>query len=168
MTKKALSIIIALIAILACKDETSNKIYILDKSEINHAKYLKSAIPFQRMNDDGKRYIRKKGGVGGINLQKPQLDKLIECNSPVIDDSKAVLVMDFPSKKSIAYEIYNEKGFTKKELVTEISQAYSIIYDEKEKYEISYRNLSDLELCGILKYQKDNVTYLVTRVELIK
>ncbi len=168
MTKKVLFIIITLMTILACKEEATNKIYVLDKSEIDDIKYLKSAIPFQRMDENGERYIRKKGGVGGMNLRKPQLDKLIECNSPVIDDVKAVLVMDFPSKKSIAYEIYNEKGFTKKELVTEIGKAYSIIYDEKEKYEISLHNLSDLELCGILEYQKDNLTYLVTRVELIK
>lgn len=65
----------------------------------------------------------------------------------------------------IGYEIKNENGFKKKDLVLELSQAYSVIYADKEKYGICCENFSDLELNNIVVFEVGNQIYLESKVE---
>jgi len=124
-----------------------------------------SANPFQIEGENGKRYIRQKGGVGGINLAHPELDKLYGADMSVTDSTKAILLIDFPLKKQIGYEIQNVNGFSRKDLVIELSKAYSELYTERNEYGICCDELSDLELNMVMVYAVDGQMYLESKVE---
>ncbi len=123
----------------------------------------KRAVQIEGKN--GKRYIREKGGVGGINLEKPELDKLYGIDEIVTDSTKAVLIIDYPLKKLVGYRIQNDKGFNRKDLVLELSKAYSEIYLEKEKYGICCNEFSNLELKMIVVFEVNGEIYLESKVE---
>ncbi|MCH2194463.1 hypothetical protein [Kordia sp.] len=123
-----------------------------------------SAIPFQIEGEYRTRYIREKGGLGGINLATPELDKLYCGNSSVTDSTKAILIINFPSKKIIGYEITSENGFSKKDIIVELSKAYAEIYKNKKKYEICCDKLSDLELKSIVVFKVGQRIYLESEV----
>lgn len=125
---------------------------------------IKSANPFQIKGENGKRYIREKGGVGGINLKNPELDKLNGAEQTVTDSAKALLIIEFPLDRIIGYEIENENGFKKKDLVIELNKAYSAIYADKEKYGICCENFSDLELTNIVVFEVGERIYLESKV----
>ncbi len=124
-----------------------------------------SANPFQIKDKKGKRYIREKGGTGGINLAKPELNKLYCSDCNVTDSTKAILIIKYPLKKTIGYRIYSENGFNKEKLVIELSKAYSEIFMNKKKYGICCDELADLELTSILVFKVGQEIYLETKVD---
>ena len=124
-----------------------------------------SANPFQIEGKNGKRYIRDKGGVGGINIANPELDKLYCGDCKVTDSINAVLIIDYPLKEIIGYKIQNKNGFSRKDLTIELSKAYSELFNEKDKYEICCDELSDLELNMIMVYEVNGQIYLESKVE---
>ena len=127
-----------------------------------------SANPFQIEGENGKRYIRDKGGVGGINLSDPELEKLYCGDCKVIDSTNAILIIDYPLKKPIGYKIQNDQGFSRAYLTVELSKAYSELYLKKEQYEICCDELSDLELTMIMVYKVNGEIYLESKVESYK
>ncbi|WP_299212593.1 hypothetical protein [uncultured Aquimarina sp.] len=68
-------------------------------------------------------------------------------------------------KKQIGYEIQNNNGFNRKDLVLELSKAYSEIYTEKDEYGICCDDLSDLELTMIAVFEVNGEIYLESKVE---
>lgn len=135
------------------------------KTDIMYGGMIVSVNPFQIEDENGKTYIRKRGGVGGINLKKPELDRLYDSDEKVTDSSNAILIIDYPLKKLIGYRIHNDKGFSKKDLVVLLSKKYSKIYSEKEKFEICCDEFSDLELQMIMVYKVNGEIYLESKVE---
>ena len=166
MKKASLLILLIALSLIGCAKKTiSERLSDIEKPDIMFGGMIVSANPFQIEGENGKRYIREKGGVGGINLQIPELEKLYKAEQIVTDKTKAILIIDFPLDKIIGYEIENTKGFNKKDLVIELSKAYSEIYAEKEKYGICCENLSDLELNNIVVYKVGEQIYLESKVE---
>ena len=124
-----------------------------------------SANPFQIEGENGKRYIRDKGGVGGINLANPELDNLICGDCKVTDSTNVVLIIDYPLKEIIGYKVQNDNGFSRKDLTIELSKVYSELYSKKEKYGICCDEFSDLELKTIMVYKVNGQIYLESKVE---
>ena len=167
MTKNILIFtIITIVSFLNCAEKTIlERSFEVEKPDLMYGGMIVSANPFQIEGENGKRYIRKKGGVGGINLATPELDKLYGADCMVTDSTKAVLIIGYPLKKIIGYRIQNENGFNRKGLVLELSKAYSELYLKKEQYGICCDVLSDLELKTILVFEVNGEIYLESIVE---
>ena len=164
--KKNSLLIFIVISFISCGEKTlSDKSFDIVKPDLMYGGMIVSANPFQIEGEKGKRYIRKKGGVGGINLANPELDKLYGADMSVTDSTKAILLIDFPLKKQIGYEIQNDKGFSRKDLVLELGKAYSEIYSDKDEYGICCDDLSDLELKMVVVFEVNGKIYLESRVE---
>ena len=165
MRKNSLLIFIIL-TFISCGEKTiSDKSFEIEKPDLMYGGMVVSANPFQIEGENGKRYIRKKGGVGGINLAKPEINKLYGADISVTDSTKAILIIDFPLKKQIGYQIQNDDGFNRKDLALELSKAYSEIYAEKDEFGICCDDLSDLELKMIMVYEVNGEIYLESKVE---
>lgn len=166
MKKSSLITFIVIFSLISCGIKPiSERFFEIEKTDIMFGGMIKSANPFQIEGDNGKRYIREKGGYGGINLKTPELEKLYGAEEIVTDNTKALLIIDFPLDRIIGYEIENENGFKRKDLVLELSKAYSAIYANKAKYGICCENFSDLELKNIVVFEVGNKIYLESIVE---
>ena len=166
MKNAILITIITLICFISCSKRTIlEQLFEIKKTDIMFGGMVVSANPFQLEDKNGKTYFRKTGGVGGINLENPQLDKLRGADEMVTDRTKAVLILSYPLKKTIGYRIENDNGFNRKNIVLELSKVYSEIYSEKEKYEICCDELSDLELKTIMVFEVNGEIYLESIVE---
>ncbi len=166
MKKSSILIFIIVFFVIGCGIKPiSERFYEIEKTDLMFGGMIRSTNPFQIEGDNGKRYIREKGGVGGINLKKPELERLYGAEQIVTDSTKVLLIIDFPLDRIIGYEIENKNGFNKKDLVIELSQAYSAIYANKEKYGICCENFHDLELKNILVFEVGNQIYLESKVE---
>lgn len=163
---KNILILITIISFISCSEKTIlERSFQIEKPDLMYGGMIVSTNPFQIEGENGKRYIRDKGGVGGINLSNPELDKLYCADCKVTDSTSAVLIIDYPLNKLIGYKIQNDKGFNKKDLTIELSKAYSEIYSKREKYEICCDKLSDLELTMIIVFEVDGKIYLESKVE---
>ncbi|MCL7755133.1 hypothetical protein, partial [Polaribacter sp. Z022] len=166
MRKTSLLILFIALNVVSCAEKTIlERLFDVEKPDLAFGGMIKSSNPFQIEGDNGKRYIREKGGVGGINLKTPELEKLYGAEEIVTDSTKAILIIDFPLNKIVGYEIENKNGFNKRDLTIELSKAYSEIYAEKDKYGICCEKLSDLELKNILVFEVGEQIYLETKVE---
>ncbi|MGG6231125.1 hypothetical protein [Tenacibaculum sp. SDUM215027] len=165
MKKSSLIIFILVFCLISCGIKPMSERFVeIEKTDLMYGGMIKSANPFQIKGDNGKRYIREKGGVGGIIMKTPELEKLYGSEQVVTDSTKALLIMDFPLDRIIGCEIENENGFKKKDLVLELSKAYTAIYADKEKYGIYCENLSDLELTNIVVFEVGEQIYLESKV----
>jgi hypothetical protein len=165
MKKSSLITFIVIFSLISCGIKPISERFIeVEKTDLMFGGMIKSANPFQIEGDNEKRYIREKGGVGGINLKAPELEKLYGAKQVVTDSTKALLIIEFPLDRIIGYEIENENGFTKKDLVLELSKAYSAIYDDKEKYGICCENFEDLELTNIVVFEVGKEIFLESKV----
>ncbi|WP_350290738.1 hypothetical protein [uncultured Croceitalea sp.] len=166
MKKSSLITFIVVFSLVSCGIKPITERFVeIEKTDLMYGGMIKSANPFQIEGDNGKRYIREKGGVGGINLKTPELDKLYGAEQVVTDSTKALLIIEFPLDKIIGYEIENENGFKRKDLVLELSKAYSAIYKNKEKYRICCDEFADLELNMVIVYEVNGGIYLESKVE---
>ena len=164
--KNTILIIITLISFISCsKKPILDQLFEVKKTDIMFGGIIISASSFQLEDKNGKTYFRKKGGISGINLENPQLDKLRNANEIITDSSEAVLILSYPLKKIIGYRIQNDKGFNMKNIVTELSKVYSEIYSNKEKFGICCDELSDLELKTIIAFEVNGQIYLESIVE---
>jgi hypothetical protein len=71
-----------------------------------------------------------------ISLEKPdkQVDSLIDADEIVLPFEKATLIIDYPLKNAVAFDIVSStKSFTRKELILLISEKYHQVYKEEEK-----------------------------------
>ena len=70
-----------------------------------------------------------------IRLDSPQLDikKLIGKNEIVIPESNATIIIDYPLTNNFNFELISKSGFTRTQLINEISKQYYQLYEEEEK-----------------------------------
>lgn len=75
------------------------------------------------------------GSIPWISIEKPEdeIERLIDADSIVIKYSEIVLVIDYPLNKPAEFIVKGPKnGFTRKQLVLEISKKYHEIYKVEE------------------------------------
>lgn len=76
------------------------------------------------------------GIVPWISIESPEseIDRLIDANTIVIPYSEVTLVIDYPLNNPASFVLKStEKGFTKKQLILDISKKYHEIYKTEEK-----------------------------------
>ena len=123
------------------------------------------------------------GIIPWINIEKPenQINRLIDADKVVITYSEVTLVIDYPLNKPAEFILKSSgKGFTKKQLVFEISKKYHEIYEAEEssaktktiplekrkglinrnetngKYGICCHDIGDLDLSSAQVYKTEN------------
>lgn len=166
MKKTILIIFFILNSFISCSEKTiEEQIFEIKKTDIMFGGMIVSASSIQLEDKNGKTYFRKKGGIGGINIENPQIDKLRGADDMVTDNTNAILVLSYPLKKTIGYRIQNDNGFNRKNIVLELSKAYSEIYSEKDKFGICCDKISDLELSTILVFEVNGEIYIESKVE---
>jgi hypothetical protein len=75
----------------------------------------------------------KGGFIPWVELENSDEDLklLIDKNEVVISDNKIILIIDYPLTKTCRFELTSANGFTREQLVKEISKKYHQIYDEE-------------------------------------
>ena len=111
---------------------------------------------------------------------------MIDKDEVVISDNKVILIIDYPLTKEARFELTSNNGFTREQLVKQISEKYHQIYQEEEttattktipadkrttlynrnqtdgKHGIWGHDLADLALDHILVYKSPNGDILLS------
>lgn len=130
----------------------------------------------------------QEGFIPWVELEHPDkdLEQLIDKNEVVINNNKVTLIIDYPLTKECRFELASSNGFTRAQLVKQISEKYHQIYQEEEtsamtktipadkrttlynrnqtdgKYGIWGHDLADLALDHILVYKSPNGDILLS------
>jgi len=126
----------------ASKIDTTAKSYdsILTEREAAAAKkkpntlgHQVKTILFQRKTTDLKTY--SDGVIPWASIGKPEKDfpTLIDRDIIVIDENKITIIIDYPLTHEYRFDMVSNNGFTRVQLLKEISKQYYNIYDEEEK-----------------------------------
>jgi len=82
----------------------------------------------------------QKGEVGsdavvGILIENADqyLSQLIAADEIVLNEKKVRLIIDYPLKKPASFDLQNEKGFTRRDLILAIQEKYKQVYKEEEE-----------------------------------
>ena len=129
------------------------------------------------------------GIIPWISIENPEseIDKLIDSDEIVIPYSEITIRIDYPLNKPTSFVLTNSKnGFTKKELILQISKKYHEIYTEEEttastktipvdkrekimnrnetdgKYGIWGHDIGDLDLSSIEVYKSESGKIQIT------
>jgi hypothetical protein len=133
------------------------------------------------------------GIVPWISLQSPneEIPRLIDADEIILPYSKVTLIIDYPLNKPASFEISAQgSGFTKTQLIREISKKYHQIYQDEEesasiktiplekrkglinrnetngKYGVWGHDLADLDLSVVEVYKnREGKIYLTLSVE---
>ena len=130
----------------------------------------------------------KEGFIPWIELEHSDKDikQLIDKDEVVISYNKVILIIDYPLTKECRFELASNNGFTREQLVKQISEKYHQLYQEEEetattktipidkrttvynrnqtdgKYGIWGHDLGDLALDHILVYKSSNGDILLS------
>jgi hypothetical protein len=115
-------------------------------------------------------------------LENPEMDlaNLVKKDEIVLNESEIKIIIDYPLTNQYEFILKSDKGFTRGQLLTEISNHYSLLYQEEEvsstiktipvdkrakmynrnetngKYGIWGHDMADLVLSGISVYKAKN------------
>ena len=94
---------------------------------------LISTITFKVKTDDKKDY--KDGFIPSVSLEKPKQDipNLFNKDEIVIKDTVIKIIIDYPLTNQFEFSLTSAKGFTRQQLLLEISNHYYKLYVEEEK-----------------------------------
>jgi hypothetical protein len=121
----------------------------------------------------------KDGYIPWVELNHPDNDlkQLLDKDEIVINESRVILIIDYPLSKAWRFPLTSQTGFTREQLVKAISETYHKIYQEEEatattktipvderktllnrnetngKYGIKFHDLSDLALDDVQVYK---------------
>jgi hypothetical protein len=89
---------------------------------------LLTTISFTLKNDSG-------GVYKGIMIKRPlqELPLLLDPHNTVISENQVTVIIDYPLSHKGRFELQSKNGFTRTQLITEISNLYYKIYDEEEQ-----------------------------------
>lgn len=163
MNTKSLTLIILLILLFSCSDKKTNVGFEINATKIVHGSGdIVSVCPFQLSDSEGNRIITEKGIVG-ITVLKPLEGSLMDRDFLVFSGTKAILVIDHPTKKFMGYRISNKKGFTKKQIVLLLNDIYSEIYKSADNK--SKKFIENYELQRICQFNKNGEIYLIVNCD---
>ena len=151
---------------------------------------LVSTISFVVMTDNKNDF--PDGFVPWANIEDPEKDlpNLLDKDDVVIEESPVKIIIDYPVTNPYEFTLESTKGFTRKQLLEEISRHYFRMYEEEEqsatiktipldkrtkmvnrnqtdgKYGIWGHDIRDLDLSLISVYKtKENEIVLVLNIE---
>ena len=131
------------------------------------------------------------GKIPWIRIDSPQIEirNLIDKDETVINESKVIIFVDYPLTNTYTFELTSPKGFTRAQLIYEISKQYYQLYDEEERtaatktlpleqrtiynrnrtdgrYGIWGHDIGDLVLAEIIVYKTSNgLIFLTLEIE---
>ncbi len=110
--------------------ELENQSIILNYDSIGE---LISKIRFDVRTNNLKDY--EDGKVPWIRIDSPQIDiqNLIGKDEVVIPETRLTIIIDYPLSINYKFAIASKNGFTRTQLINEISKHYYQLYDEEEK-----------------------------------
>jgi len=75
------------------------------------------------------------GKIPSIRIDSPQIDikNLIGKDEIVVPETRLTVIIDYPLSNSFKFGLISKGGFTRAQLITEISKHYYKIYDEEER-----------------------------------
>ncbi len=75
------------------------------------------------------------GEIPWIRIDSPQVDmkNIIGKDEIVIPETKLTIIIDYPVTSSYKFNLVSKSGFTRAQLIHEISKHYYQLYDEEEK-----------------------------------
>jgi hypothetical protein len=75
------------------------------------------------------------GYIPWASLSKPEQDlpNLYKKDEIIVKDPQIKIIIDYPVTNIYEFTLNSEKGFTRAELLTEISKRYHLMYEEEEK-----------------------------------
>jgi hypothetical protein len=93
---------------------------------------LLSTISFNVKTDNAIDY--PEGFIPYIKLEHPQqyIKQLINQDEIVVKEDAITLIIDYPLTNEYRQKLYSRDGFTRRELIMEISKAYYKLFDEEE------------------------------------
>ena len=94
---------------------------------------LVSKIRFDVKTDNLQDY--EDGKVPWIRIDSPRVDikNLFGKDEVVIPEAKVTVIIDYPLSNNYKFQLTSNKGFTRAQLINEISKQYYRLYDEEEK-----------------------------------
>ena len=143
---KILQIVLVLTFLTSCNfrkesvDKTNSEIEALNKkelesnSQINQGELI-ATIEFGIKANKEELEDFPDGVIPWISIEKPEdeINRLIDADKVVITYSEITIIIDYPLNKPAEFILKSsEKGFTKKQLVLEISKKYHEIYTAEE------------------------------------
>lgn len=187
-------LILLFIILLAIKLFDFSKSSKLNKSKaiIENSDVLISTIEFNRKASKEELLTFTDGLVPWVSIAYPEkeIDKLFGADSIVIQNKSVILLVDYPLNNPTKFELTSKNGFTRKELILEISQKYYDIYNSEEqsatiktiarenrnglinrnttngKYGVWGHDIQDLDLSSIEVYKTyDNKILLTLNIE---
>ena len=77
----------------------------------------------------------EEGKIPWIRIDSPQteIQNLIGKDEIVINESKVTIIVDYPLTNTYIFELTSLSGFTRTQLIYEISKQYYQLYDEEER-----------------------------------
>ena len=71
----------------------------------------------------------------GISIENADqyLSQLIDADKIVLNEKKIRLIIDYPLKKPVSFDLQNDKGFTRRDLILTIQEKYKQVYKEEEE-----------------------------------
>lgn len=93
---------------------------------------LISKIRFDIKTKNSKEY--KNGIIPSIRIDSPQLDikNLIEKDKIVIHETKVIVIIDYPLSENYKFKLFSQSGFSRTQLINEITKHYYQLYEEEE------------------------------------
>ena len=179
MRKSAIILQILAVFLLGCEPDTKPN---------NHTSF---EISFQVRAKQEDKKIFKNGIIPWISIERPEseLARLIDPDEIVIKKNKVILVVDYPLKKTVEFELSSDSGFTRAMLIKAISKKYKYIYKKEQEttkikiipiekrkrlinrnttdgiYGVWGHDIGDLVLSGIQVIEKNGKIYLNLLVE---
>ena len=94
---------------------------------------LITTISFNVSTDNRKDF--EDGIIPGASIENPEKDmpRLIDKYKIIIPESRISIIIDYPLTNEYIFDLRSKNGFTRKQLLNEISKSYYRIYDEEEK-----------------------------------
>lgn len=150
---------------------------------------LVATISFKVKTDNKKDY--EDGFIPWASIEKPTHDvpNLYNKDEVVIKETSIKIIIDYPVTTQYEFTLISAKGFTRQQLLSEISNHYYKLYEEEEKsatiktvpikkrttmynrnqtngkYGIWGHDIADLDLSEILVYKKNGEFILILNIE---
>lgn len=121
--------------------ETSSNNYLNKLKNLEHASAGKqftdlgeliNTIQFNVITENRKNYVNGIIPWASIENAKSELNQLVEGNKIVIKENKATIIIDYPLTNEYRFDLSSQDGFTRAELLKEISYNYYKLYEEEE------------------------------------
>lgn len=136
--KNYLFLILFFLSIISCVNKQQKSIENISKREQDAVNKqtadlgeLIASIPFE-VKTDNKDFENGTAPWARIDSIDQQLPRLIDGDKKIIEQEEVTLLIDYPLTNEYRNTFFSKNGFTRKQLLKIVSEAYHKIYEEEE------------------------------------